>query len=266
MIRLNEENYFKVNEPLHQLPINTLFAQAVINGQVQGIVFVDDILEPSAFYIVHPQGMSLLFGQTEDLLFHQKLRAYLLGSQSRTKQEWLQVYPDSWNDYIRQWTASDLILEDSRVNFTFNRQKFEAATSHSRSYSDQTAIIIPTTKEIFLGLNGRVIPKDYWKDAEQFLAAGAGYSLIENGAAVSTAFSAYSIGNQLEIGIETAEEARGKGYAFQVSRALISYCLENGLEPVWSCRRQNEASYLLAQKLGFIPSLSIPYYRLPSCS
>ncbi len=261
MIRLNVDSYPKVTEPLQKLPINTLFAQAVINGHVQGAVFVDKMMEPSAFYIVHPQGMSLLFGQTENEIFYQELQRYLMGSHGlRAKQEWLQVYPDSWNDYIRQWTHSGLIIENSRVNFTFNRQRFEAATPHS--YSD-LPVITPMTKEIFLTVDGQVNPRDYWRNAEQFLANGVGFSLIEDDVAVSTAFSAYVIGNQLEIGIETAAEARGKGYALQVSRALISYCLKNGLDPVWSCRRENEASYGLAQKLGFIPSLSVPYYHLP---
>ncbi|RCX18217.1 GNAT acetyltransferase-like protein [Fontibacillus phaseoli] len=277
MIRLNVEDYCKVMEPLEQVPINTLFAQTVLSGMVKGTVYVDDPNRPEAFYIAHSNGMSLLFGNTENSAFLEGLRNYLLNAgQIRKTSEWLQVYPDNWNTFVRSLSepgqrnndtaprnTSDVsqppITENSRINFTFDRQKYEAAASQSSAESFQ---IIHTTKEIFLKLDGRVSPNLFWVDAEQFLAEGYGFSLLENGETVSTAFSAYRIGNQLEIGIETSESARGKGYAFHVSLALIAYCLEHGLEPVWACRRENAASYCLAQKLGFVPSISLPYYRL----
>ncbi|WP_410771187.1 GNAT family N-acetyltransferase [Fontibacillus sp. BL9] len=276
MIRLNVEDYSKAIEPLEQVPINTLFAESVLSGKVKGTVYVDDPIRPEAFYIAHSNGMSLLFGNTENRAFLEGLRNYLLNAgQIRESAEWLQAYPDNWNTFIRSLigpgqsnndtalrNTSDFnqpITENSRINFTFDRQKYEAAASQS---SAESFHIIPTNGEIFHKLNGRVSPNLFWIDAEQFLAEGYGFSLLKNGEAVSTAFSAYRNGNQLEIGIETAESARGKGYAFHVSLALIAYCLEHGLEPVWACRRENEGSYYLAQKLGFVPSISLPYYRL----
>ncbi|MCX8130532.1 MAG: GNAT family N-acetyltransferase [Clostridia bacterium] len=110
---------------------------------------------------------------------------------------------------------------------------------------------------------GYVIPKHFWKDEEHFCNTGIGFSLICDGEIAATAFSAFRYENQLEIGIETSEKYRGKGFAFRACAALIDYCMENSLEPVWACRRENEGSYKLAQKLGFVPIRSIPYYRLP---
>ena len=77
-----------------------------------------------------------------------------------------------------------------------------------------------------------------------------------------TAFSAFVIDQQLEIGIETADNYRGKGYAIGTCCALIDYCLENDYEPVWGCKLHNTPSYLLAQKLGFVPTIYWPFYRL----
>ena len=54
---------------------------------------------------------------------------------------------------------------------------------------------------------------------------------------------------QLEVGIETVAELRRRGYAHLICWALINYCLENGLEPVWSCRSKNRGSVFLAQSL-----------------
>ena len=85
--------------------------------------------------------------------------------------------------------------------------------------------------------------------------------MAEQGIA-STAYSAFVAPGILEIGIETSPLYRQKGYALKVCQQLIDYCLQNKLTPVWACRLENSASYYLAQKLGFEPSLYLPYYRL----
>ncbi|MNP00830.1 GNAT acetyltransferase [compost metagenome] len=115
---------------------------------------------------------------------------------------------------------------------------------------------------MYRNIQGSVIPRYFWKDEEQFDEIGLGYSLIYDGEIAATAFSAYKNGNQLEIGIETLEKYRGKGFAKMVCSALIDACLKSGLEPVWACRLENEGSYQLAQKLGFVPSVCVPYYKL----
>jgi RimJ/RimL family protein N-acetyltransferase len=86
--------------------------------------------------------------------------------------------------------------------------------------------------------------------------------LFCKGKLASTAYSAFILEKKLEIGIETLEEFRGKGYAYHTCCALIGHCIENGLEPVWACKLENNASFRLAQKLGFVRCAEIPYYRL----
>jgi len=66
----------------------------------------------------------------------------------------------------------------------------------------------------------------------------------------------------LEIGIETTKGYVRKGFALQSCSALIDYCLENKLEPVWGCKLENVGSFKLAQKLGFEPTFFIPFYKL----
>jgi len=80
---------------------------------------------------------------------------------------------------------------------------------------------------------------------------------------VSTAFSAFVHGHLLELGIETLAGFYGRGFAQFTCSALIDYCLENNLEPVWACRLENTGSYKLAQKLGFEVEHLLPYYQLP---
>lgn len=69
-----------------------------------------------------------------------------------------------------------------------------------------------------------------------------------------------------EIGVETRPEYRRRGYAWVAAARLIGECLGMGLEPVWSCRKENRGSYELACSLGFEPTIDIPYYRLPAAA
>lgn len=279
MIELNVNEYYKVLKPLQSVNINTLFAKAVICKQVPGAVYVDDEKEPTVFYIAHPYGMSLLFGNANNEKFNKNLYCYLTNENKvRNKHEWLQVFPNTWSDTIKTVLGSKLVtkdviasqsintddicgkvVENTRVNFAFNIIEYN---NWIKNADVQEYEIVHTTKEMFQKIKGSVTPEYFWRDEEQFADSGIGYSLLFDGEIASTAFSAFRHENQLEIGIETLEKYRAKGFAWHVCSALIDYCIENGLEPVWACRLENIGSYNLAKKLGFVPSLHIPYYRL----
>lgn len=261
MIELKTEDYSLATTILEQVPFNTWFAQAVIQGLSSGRVFVDQLEHPEACYIQSAYGMSLLCGESHTAEFLEALTGYLRNEhKQRVEREWLQVYPDSWNILLRCLVEEGLVEENSRVNFTFNRALFQSLVDQSSSSAQ--CEVVGIDEKLFHQFDGVVVPRHFWKNADQFVAEGAGFCVLEQRRPVSVAFSAYRVENYLEIGIETVTEARGNGFAIQASIALIRYCLEHQLEPVWACRRENEGSYQLAQKLGFVPSLCIPYYLL----
>ena len=274
MIILPESEYQKVKEPLRKVPINTLFVQMVAEGQVDGAIYVDDARDPRVFYMVHKYGMSLLFGDTENEAFNCQFTAYLTNAAKiRARHEWMQVYPEAWTGRLPEMLGDSLVKKDekvgqddpgkvvefTRVNFAFDAKKFREAVGRRMRPEYE---IVRTTPAMYEAIEGRVIPRDFWKDGEQFIQAGGGYTLICDGEAASTAFTSYRFGDRLEMGIETMEKHRGKGFAFWVCAALIEYCIENNLTPDWSCRLENTGSYILAQRLGFVPTRYLPYYRL----
>jgi RimJ/RimL family protein N-acetyltransferase len=274
MILLDKNEYWKVNALLEELPINTFFALAVVEKQLTGDIYVDNAQNPETSYIIHPYGMSLLFGNANnDLVNSFLIDRFLNKNKARNKYEWLQVFPNEWNEKLtnllgnklidaesfREETGQETVVKFHRANFRFNKEKYLEfkATLKGNKYT-----IIRTDKTIFETMKGTVIPKYFWDNADDFVNNGIGYTLIYEGLAASTAYTAYLHDNFLELGIETAEPFWGKGFAILTCCALIDYCLKNGLEPVWSCRKENTGSYLLAQKLGFEPTLTIPFYRL----
>ncbi|MBU4032296.1 MAG: GNAT family N-acetyltransferase [Candidatus Thermoplasmatota archaeon] len=254
---------------LDEVPFNTLFAGTVLEGHMLGSVYADG--SNRTFLIVHPYGMSLLLGRTDSHEFNRDLEAYMMNADRRRKRtEWLQIYPLDWVPVIENILGGNLVRKSAepqvddptrvmvleRVNFRFDMDRFPAA------HSPPPGMIVRTTAEMFEKIRGQIVPRYFWRDAEHFVSDGAGFSLIMEEKSVSTAFSAFVIGNRLELGIETADGFRGKGYAEHVSRALIEFCVENGYEPVWSCRGDNIGSFSLAVKLGFEPTLRIPHYKL----
>ena len=274
MILLNKSEYNKILLPLKEVVINHLFAEAVLLGHANGKVYVDQAMNPTSFYVCHPYGMSLLFGDTRNEKFNIWLLEHALNNlKTRNSYEWLQAFPETWNHIIQTHWKEHLIKQEDNYNL-IDEHRIEVNTRDNFKFNKTTYLqfkdkhplengsVIRTTDKIFENMEGSVIPRRFWENSVDFLNRAIAFSVLEGDKVAATAFSAFLIGNQLEIGIETSDGFRGKGYALAACSALIDYCLEFNYEPVWGCKLENTASYLLAQKLGFEPIIYWPFYRL----
>lgn len=269
---LPKSNYKKAAESIKNAAINTLFAEAVIEQKINGEIYVDNIEEPKTFYIIHPYGMTLLVGDSENKEFNNQFKDYALNSnKARHKPEWMQAYPYTWDKVLSELFGDRLIASsenteqnlsgvielNTRVNFKFDQDKFIASR---KPVIENDIKIVRTDSEVFRNMPGSVVPAYFWETEEDFLNNGVGFSLYYKNKLASTAYSSCVNTSQLELGIETVPEFRGKGFAQYVCQALIDYCIEHQFEPVWACRLENTGSYKLAQKIGFVPTIELPYY------
>ncbi len=274
MIELKKEKYGLVIEPLSRLKINTLFARSVVEEKVSGKIYVDHLSKPKTFYIIHPYGMSLLFGNSQNDHFNEQFADYALNKDNkRTKCEWMQALPQEWDEKLVELfgpklvksadninkTTSGLIELNTRINFKFNLEKYQA---FKRENIKENLDVIRTNETSFNAMTGSVIPSNFWNNAADFCKNGIGFSLFHKGSLATTAYSAFKFDNELELGMETLPNFRGKGFAQYVCSALIDYCIVYNYEPIWACKYENTASYKLAEKLGFEAVLSLPYYCL----
>ncbi|MBN1631851.1 MAG: GNAT family N-acetyltransferase [Thermoleophilia bacterium] len=289
MLPLDPHDYHKARAPLAEVDFNNLFARSVVEGHVDGAIWVDHPESPATYYIIHPYGMTLLLGDTDNETFNLALAEYLLNrSGGRTAPEWMQVFPDAWQARLESLLGDKLVQDadaasmaraerraahgpsagagrvvmHTRVNFGFNAERFREREHRLRSTHLE---IVRTSAEMFDRIDGTVIPRYYWKNARHFRDDGVGFTLVCDGEPISTAFSSFRHDHKLELGIETLKAQRGKGYAQCVCARLIDYCLERRLEPVWSCRLGNRGSYELALRLGFEPTITRPYYEVGAC-
>lgn len=254
-------------EPLRALPMNTLFARAVLQKDAPGQVYAYPTRSPRVGYVIHGYGMSLLFGDAGDPAISRRLLRQVL-ARPRVADEWLQVAPDTWADELTALAAdlSGQIERYTRVNFQFSAAEYQQRRQrlldpgnlpgHLPGYQ-----IVPVDRALF-DMPGSVVPSAFFRDAEQFLRIGTGFAVLIDGEPAALAFSSFALDAQLELGIETRAAHRGRGLATLACAALIDHCLARGLEPIWACRLENTASYRLAQALGFEPVRRLPYFRL----
>ncbi len=271
---LDKKDFSKAAAAVQEVTINNLFARSVIEHKVTGQVYVNDKDNPTTFYIVHPYGMTLLLGDSTNKEFNEQFRKHALNiTSSRDNYEWMQAFPNSWDNVLselfdgymikaadnKQATEKGIIELNTRVNFKFNREKYPAL--HQR-ITDPAIEIVQADRNLFRKMKGSVIPASFWENEDVFFENGLAYCLLYKQQLASTAFSSCWFGNLFELGIETEPGYRGKGFAEIVCSALIEYCLQNNYEPIWACRLENTGSYKLALKLGFEVSVTLPYYRL----
>ena len=267
MYELNKKRYEVLDDYIAKVPFNMMMAQSVLLGHTNGKVFVDSRENPQSFYIIHSYGMSYLCGESSNEEFNRALFEYFKGTcmtHVRKKDEWLQAFPREWDNILSKLCQEGAAIQYSRLNFKFDADRFyEKHDEVSKSINDANHCVCSMPVEMLFDINGSVVPKDYWKTPEQFASMAKAFSVMIDGKPVSTAFCSARHDDRFEIGIETHPDYQGKGLAYLACAKLIEYCIENKLEPVWSCRLENTGSVKLAEKLGFAEILRMPYYYIP---
>lgn len=250
MLELPLNSYYKSLEALTSVDYNHYFAKAVVIQHVEGKIFVDNIDQPTVFYIYHPYGMGMLVGNYTHVEFIKWFQRYCLNADNiRSKPDWLQVFPLEWNVVIQNIATSTRKIDTyERVNFDFNLEKYN---DFRNSIDLNNLDIQETDSVVFSNMPGTVVPRLFWNNATDFLTNSKAYTLMVDNKPVSTAFAAFVLDGILEIGIQTVEGLHGRGYSAITCCKLIDFCIQNELTPVWSCKKDNIGSVKLAQKLGF---------------
>lgn len=158
---LPRKDFTKVSEPLKKVSINNLFARSVVEAHVNGSVFVDDLLNPQTYYVVHPYGMSLLFGRHDNHSFNETFRDHCLNTkQARQQHEWMQAFPSKWDAVLKDLFGEKMLLSaenttnathgivelNTRVNFKFDLSDYRSIRN---SYHPADIRMVRTDQAIF---------------------------------------------------------------------------------------------------------------------
>lgn len=112
-----------------------------------------------------------------------------------------------------------------------------------------------TIRRVNRALFERSIDHDWqvmvYGSVEKALERGQGFYLMRGDDILCEAFAGPPNMGTVEIGVNTREPHRGRGYATFTCAHLVQTCEEQGYQTYWNCASQNLASAAIARKLGY---------------
>lgn len=247
------DNYQKISHLLEQVDVEKVYPFSIMEGLQQGEVYVDNKDNPSVALIWHYCGFAHIVGKYDmdsirdiQKMMHNPSRWY-------SNRMVLQVGTDS--------KLQEMILSDPAINKR-ERYIFNYVNENISMPEFADCNLREITAENYDLLYGQIIPAFSWESKERFLSNGYGYCLMKDKQFITCAFSAGISKDYVDIGVETAEEFRGKGYGKIVALAMIKETLRRKKKPAWACDTLNEGSMRLACSVGFEVCGTHPWYKI----
>lgn len=215
-------------------------------GESDARVFVCDGERVKSVIVVARYGVGFLNGEVDGGVVRELVEAEGGGM------NYLSLASDEMKGVVEA-EYGDEFVGVRRVEFGFEDYELENARAiEERRGRDEIVV-----RKIRLDVVGQVGGVDgdfliYWPDGEAFVENNVGYCLMCGDEMVSVAWSVYRPGRTVEIGVATKDGHWGCGYSTMAGARLVRWCVENGVEPHWSCDERNEASKAVAKKLGFV--------------
>jgi RimJ/RimL family protein N-acetyltransferase len=215
----------------------------VLDGVAAGVIFTDDPANPSlavvqeaGFGTVYPGGdlpISVLSQMITDLRHQGNVIIGLWPEDDRLQQ--LPPYPD-YDGWVVEFNQREVPIEPFP-------SKPEGLALRSIDL------------ELFDRLIGREMYIDIFGSPEAALQHGFGICLVRPSPVetklLCEAFAGPRALGLIEIGVDTCEDYRQRGYGTVTCAALIQQCEQLGTSTYWNCNRSNQASLALAHKLGY---------------
>ncbi len=248
---LNKENYFKV-KPLFKSLSNHLSIFGVIHRINKGYIYVDDEQNPKSAFLISPEGFYL--GGVKNESFYKKLNEVLKNkifkeALDNKKEDYVCFYPNLLENSIHTIFKSLYPMKDIRHYY-----ELETTNHIYHTVSNQ---VVKINKKLFnQALDGLQDIKEQiensWFSLDQFMKNGLGYVSIKNNKIISWCISDTVVGNRCELGIETDEAYRQKGYGFETLISTLNECKKRNIKKVgWHCWKSNIPSIKTASKAGF---------------
>lgn len=193
--------------------------------------------------------------------FVKLIRDIIIPNSLQINMSWLETYtPDlsDWTKMMETYLFEFKPVKHYETVYTFDEQKY---LSLQRTSSQPDGLLIEKIEVPIIpdsAFNSPFIKEDF-KVKTSF-----GFRLKKNSQVISICRSfGFISGTEFMIDIETFEEKeRCKGYATEVGKALIDYCLKRGYIPLWETTLDNIPSQKVATKLGFVENESYPVYAI----
>lgn len=256
MYELPADRFIDALSLFDQIPHSKAIVLSVFEGYHVGRLFVDRRDRPRAALLSTASGFSYAAGDPGAWADHDALRDVIL--RELTADGTLSLSPLS-----PQWEAlvAELVGEIQPIRVP--RQEFDLVEERFAEIMRQgTSLPAGYTLQRYDRAAAAEVPElsHFWGDIDRFMARGVGFAVWYGGRIVTRCHAVLVGGGRVEISIETDEAHRRRGLALAACGAFIGHCLSRGLEPVWTCWPDREASMALARKLGFVWAREAPVW------
>ncbi|GKX30717.1 hypothetical protein SH1V18_31970 [Vallitalea longa] len=258
-LKLEKEDYYKVKKLYSHMNYYLEIISTI--EKKSGLIFVDDEKNPQTACIYNNQHNFYITGKATNKTFNENLSKYILNDicSSMVETDCLDFYihfsdMDSWEEEIKNIFGQHYV---SRINWRY--YQFDTERSNIKVELPEGYLLKKIDAELLNRKDLKNIEKiiewtstEGWLNQEDFLNNGFGFCIITGQNIVSWCLADYVISNRCEIGIETDEDYRRKGFASIVVSACVKHCLSIGIDHIgWRCFESNIGSRKTAEKVGF---------------
>jgi RimJ/RimL family protein N-acetyltransferase len=241
---LANDQYQKVSKFFPADFPDVVVVYAILEKRMPGEVWVDNSDEPSAVLIKTQANICYITGHVEKKLFKQFLK------QLRSNLKLHLVFEPSPNSKPFNLFLCGLTHID-RLSF-----KLKDKTKNYLSLPTTSAFdIVPldkTNEKIFRTSSGFSIEKKLYGSEEKCIEEAYGFAVWDKQKnRIASETLGVSSNDYVELGIATHPDYRRQHLAKIVCGKFIVDILESKREPLWACKKSNEASIKLANSLGF---------------
>ena len=223
---------------------------AVLEGNAAGRILTDDTSSPTWSVVQETAFGSLYLGGALDALLMQHILVELLQDGD--------VLIGLWPEDQRFSLLPPETEYDGRVLDFTDRPVGEGLDDYLQRMPEG-CVIRRMDRVLFERCAGRYLNMSIFGSVDQALEKGYGVCLMKDDVILCEAFAGPAALGQIEVGTETNEAHRGRGFATLTCAALIQRCERQGYQTYWNCDIENQASAAVARKLGY---RNVRQYRL----
>jgi RimJ/RimL family protein N-acetyltransferase len=253
-------------QPDHYVAVRPLFvpmdkhlaALAVLENQVPGSVFVDQPHEPEAVMVVTGRRYYLA-GNSRNSRFNQQVRRHFITDiypqavEARQSAFTLNYPGTDWEPVIASVLQGKHPIQDRRLYYEMRKPapdwRGQVPPGFEMRQLDATLL-----RESGLEHYDHLLEEMQSESPsiEHFLKHCFGFCLVGEAAIAAWCLSEYNLDGRCEVGIETMQPYRRRGFATLTACALIEHARLQGIERIgWHCWASNAASRATAESIGF---------------
>lgn len=220
---------------------NITFVKSVLENKINGSVYIDSMINPQLAFVLTTGP----FGFVSPRFNFESLKLVYNAFKNKTDQikDYKLVFDSSVINH--QFNTCDHSVI-KRLHFNINKQK----VINKEPLCPKGITLHRIDTLLFDKCNWKELMLSFYGTKEKYLKNSTGFCLLKDNQIVSEAHAIIS-NNYAELGVITAPNFRNHGLSSIVCNVLVSYCLNLGVSPKWSCNAVNEISHKLALQLGF---------------